>query len=66
MHRYEVILDWSDADQAFVAEVPELPGCMATGRPQSEPLPSPRRRSSSGSILPGSSAIRFPSPMGGA
>lgn len=31
MHRYEVILYWSDADQAFVAEVPELPGCMAHG-----------------------------------
>lgn len=29
--RYEVIIFWSDADQAFVAEVPELPGCMAHG-----------------------------------
>jgi predicted RNase H-like HicB family nuclease len=31
MHTYEVSLDWSDADQAFVAEVPELPGCMPHG-----------------------------------
>ncbi|HEV7515492.1 MAG TPA: type II toxin-antitoxin system HicB family antitoxin [Thermoanaerobaculia bacterium] len=31
MHRYEVIIYWSDADQVFVAEVPELPGCMAHG-----------------------------------
>ncbi len=29
--RYEVIIYWSDADQAFVAEVPELPGCAADG-----------------------------------
>ena len=31
MHRYEVIIYWSDEDQAFVAEVPELPGCAAHG-----------------------------------
>jgi len=30
-HRYEVILYWSDADQVFVGEVPELPGCAADG-----------------------------------
>lgn len=31
MNRYEVIIYWSDEDAAFVAEVPELPGCMAHG-----------------------------------
>ncbi len=31
MHRYEVIIYWSDEDQVFVAEVPELPGCAAHG-----------------------------------
>lgn len=31
MHRYEVIIYWSEEDQAFVADVPELPGCMAHG-----------------------------------
>lgn len=31
MYKYEIIIDWSDEDQAFVAEVPELPGCMAHG-----------------------------------
>ena len=30
-HRYDVILYWSDADQAFIGEVPELPGCAADG-----------------------------------
>ncbi|MGA3113713.1 MAG: type II toxin-antitoxin system HicB family antitoxin [Syntrophobacteraceae bacterium] len=29
--RYEVIIYWSDQDQAFIAEVPELPGCAADG-----------------------------------
>jgi predicted RNase H-like HicB family nuclease len=29
--KYEVIIYWSDEDNAFVAEVPELPGCMAHG-----------------------------------
>ena len=31
MIRYEVIIYWSTEDQAFIAEVPELPGCMADG-----------------------------------
>lgn len=29
--RYEIIIYWSEADDCFVAEVPELPGCMADG-----------------------------------
>lgn len=31
MIRYEVIIYWSDEDQAFIAEVPELPGCVSDG-----------------------------------
>ena len=31
MTRYEVIIYWSEDDQAFIAEVPELPGCAADG-----------------------------------
>ncbi len=31
MYRYEVIIYWSAEDDAFVAEVPELPGCVAHG-----------------------------------
>jgi predicted RNase H-like HicB family nuclease len=29
--KYEIILDWSEEDQAFMAEVPELPGCADDG-----------------------------------
>jgi predicted RNase H-like HicB family nuclease len=29
--KYELIIYWSDQDQSFVVEVPELPGCMADG-----------------------------------
>jgi predicted RNase H-like HicB family nuclease len=29
--RYELIIHWSKEDQAFLVEVPELPGCMADG-----------------------------------
>ena len=32
MFKYEVIVYWSDEDQAFIAEVPELPGCAADGQ----------------------------------
>jgi len=31
MNKYELIIYWSIEDKAFVAEVPELPGCMADG-----------------------------------
>jgi predicted RNase H-like HicB family nuclease len=30
--RYRVLISWSDEDEAFVAVVPELPGCAADGR----------------------------------
>jgi predicted RNase H-like HicB family nuclease len=36
--RYEVIIYWSDADEAFIAEVPELPGCAADGATYQEAL----------------------------
>ena len=38
MTKYEVILYWSDEDQAFVAEVPELAGCAADGATRQEAL----------------------------
>ena len=34
--RYLVLISWSDEDDAFIAEVPELPGCAADGRTYQE------------------------------
>ena len=34
--KYELIIYWSDEDQSFVVEVPELPGCMADGETYEE------------------------------
>jgi len=36
--KYEIIIYWSQADQAFLAEVPELAGCMADGQTYQEAL----------------------------
>jgi predicted RNase H-like HicB family nuclease len=36
--KYEVIICWSEEDQAFIAEVPELPGCAADGKTYREAL----------------------------
>ncbi len=38
MGRYEIILYWSNEDQVFVAETPELPGCMAHGETEETAL----------------------------
>ncbi len=38
MHKYEIIIYWSNEDRVFVAEVPELPGCMAHGSTQEAAL----------------------------
>jgi len=38
VHKYERIIYWSEADQCFIVEVPELPGCMADGMTPAEAL----------------------------
>lgn len=38
MYKNEIILHWSNEDQAFIAETPELPGCMAHGDDQEAAL----------------------------
>ncbi|MCA1565506.1 MAG: type II toxin-antitoxin system HicB family antitoxin [Acidobacteria bacterium] len=40
MHRYKIIIYWSNDDQVFIAEVPELPGCMAHGDTHANALAS--------------------------
>lgn len=43
MYNYEIILYWSDEDQAFIAEVPELSGCMADGKTRQEAIENAER-----------------------
>ena len=43
MDRYEIIIFWSDEDQAYVADVPELPGCMAHGESYESALANVRK-----------------------
>ena len=38
MSKYEIIIYWSKDDESYVAEVPELPGCMADGGTYQEAL----------------------------
>ena len=38
MHKYEIIIYWSNQDDAFVAEAPEIPGCAAHGDTQEAAL----------------------------
>lgn len=38
MSKYEIIIYWSEVDSIFIAEVPELPGCMADGKTYAEAL----------------------------
>ncbi|MBK5260311.1 MAG: type II toxin-antitoxin system HicB family antitoxin [Thermoanaerobaculia bacterium] len=37
-NKYEIIIFWSNEDEAFVADVPELPGCVAHGSSHAEAL----------------------------
>jgi len=38
MHKYEIIIFWDDTDNCYIADVPELPGCMAHGNSYDEAL----------------------------
>lgn len=38
MDKYEIIIFWSEEDASFIAEAPELPGCMADGKTRNEVL----------------------------
>lgn len=38
MFKYGIIIYWSEEDQSYIVEVPELPGCMADGRTYEEAI----------------------------
>ena len=52
MMHYEIILYWSEEDQAFIAEVPELPGCAADGETYQEAVQNVEVIMQSGLKLP--------------
>jgi len=41
--KYELIIYWSDEDESFVVEVPELPGCMADGESYEQAVANARQ-----------------------
>ncbi len=40
MSKFEILIYWSKDDDAYIAEVPELPGCMADGKTYQDALNS--------------------------
>ncbi len=38
MYKYEIIIYWDNRDNIYIADVPELPGCMAHGKTYNEAL----------------------------
>ena len=62
MNKYEVIIYWSDEDKAFVAEVPELPGCAAHGPTHEAALANAQDAIRLWLDTAASSATRFRSP----
>lgn len=43
MSKYEMVIYWSEVDEAFVVEVPELPGCMSDGSSYQEAVANAER-----------------------
>ncbi|MGH8490036.1 MAG: type II toxin-antitoxin system HicB family antitoxin [Gammaproteobacteria bacterium] len=64
MFRYEVIIYWSTEDDAFVAEVPELPGCMAHGNTYEAALGSAQEAISLWIDMANEFGDRIPEPKG--
>jgi hypothetical protein len=60
MPRYEIIIYWSQADEAFIAEVPELPGCAADGKTYKEALATWKSSFRNGSKPPKDSVALSP------
>ena len=44
--KYEIVVRWSNANGAYIAEVPELPGCMADGQTRQDAVTNAELRDS--------------------
>ncbi len=62
--KYEVVIYWSEDDEAFIAEVPELPGCMADGRTHREALGAVERVAKEGIAVAKETGREGPRPKG--
>ena len=62
--KYEVIIYWSHEDGAFIAEVPELPGCMADGKTKAQALAAVERVAKEWVETAKSLGRQVPSPRG--
>ncbi|MDE2822296.1 MAG: type II toxin-antitoxin system HicB family antitoxin [Chloroflexota bacterium] len=64
MHKYEIILCWSNEDQAFIAGAPELPGCVFHGDDQETALWNLKDAKQLGIVRAGEQGRPIPQPKG--
>ena len=64
MYKYEILIYWSEEDEVYIAEAPELPGCMADGATYEEALKSVQVIISEWIETAGASGREIPVPKG--
>ena len=64
MNKYEIIIFWSAVDNAFVAEIPELKGCIAHGETQSEALKEVNKVAKEWLLIAKEKGWQIPEPKG--
>jgi predicted RNase H-like HicB family nuclease len=62
--RYEMIIWWSDEDEAFIVDVPELPGCMAHGNTRAKAIANAEEAVTVWIETAKADGIKVPSPRG--
>ena len=65
MEHYEIILYWSEEDAVYIAEVPELPGCMAHGASHEEALSNVKEAMTLWLEVAQDRGLSVPAPKGG-
>lgn len=64
MYKYELVIYWSEEDELFVVEVPELPGCMADGETYEQAVQNAQTVISEWIETAGSLGRQIPQPRG--